>query len=285
MSRPASRAVEAARLYNISLVDLAKNTNRIYSHARRIEGFLETRGYHAAVNAESESPAGGTEKVKDVTGVVLAGGQSSRYGKNKALVKVKGVPLIEKALYAMASIFDHVVMITNKPDEFAYLQVPMFQDIIQGLGPIGGVYTGLKVIPDQAGFFVACDMPFLNPYLIRHMVAIRDDFDVVVPKISGWIEALHGLYTKRCGGSIERLIQSGTFQVFRFFSEVSVRFVDDNEVRRWDPDLRSFLNINTPDELKRLEQSGLGGQIAWGDRARRHDSSRSGPNQGGPGGA
>jgi molybdopterin-guanine dinucleotide biosynthesis protein A len=232
------------------------------------------------VNAESKIPAGSTEKVKDVTGVVLAGGRSTRYGKNKALVKVKGVPLIERALHAMASIFDHVVVITNTPDEYAYLQVPMFQDIIKGLGPLGGIYTGLKVIPDQAGFFVACDMPSLNPYLIRHMVAIRDDFDVVVPRISGWIEALHGLYTKRCGGSIERLIQSGTFQIFRFFGAVSVRFVDGDEVRRWDPDLRSFFNINTPDELRRLEQPGLGGEIASGDRTLRHISSRSGPKPG-----
>lgn len=232
------------------------------------------------MNAESEIPTGGAEKVKGVTGVVLAGGRSSRYGKNKALVKVKGVPLIERALHSMASIFDHVVMITNTPDEYAYLQVPMFQDIIKGLGPLGGIYTGLKVIPDQAGFFVACDMPFLNSYLIRHMIAIRDDFDVVVPRISLWIEALHGLYTKRCVGSIERLIQSGNFQIFRFFSAVSVRFVDDDEVRKWDPDLRSFLNINTQDELTQLEQLGLGGEIASGDRPLRHISSRSGPNPG-----
>jgi len=207
------------------------------------------------VNAELEIPAGRTKNVKDVTGVVLAGGRSSRYGKNKALVKVNGVPLIERALRTMGSIFEHVVMITNTPEEYAYLKVPMFRDIIQGLGPLGGIYTGLKVIPDQSGFFVACDMPFLNPDLIRHMVAIRDDFDVVVPKISGWVEALHGLYTVKCRGSIERLIQSGAYQIFQFFSSVSVRFVDDEEVRRWDPDLRSFLNINTPDELRRLQQT------------------------------
>jgi len=226
------------------------------------------------VNAELEIPAGGTQKFKDVTGVVLAGGRSSRYGKNKALVKIEGVSLIERALHTLGSIFDHVVIITNTPEEYAYLQVPMFQDIIKGLGPLGGIYTGLKSIPDPAGFFVACDMPFLNPFLIRHMVAIRDEFDVVVPRISGWVEALHGLYAKRCEGSIERLIHSGTYQIFQFFSAVSVRFVDEDEVRRWDPDLRSFLNINTPEELRRLKQDGSGGGIAPGDRALPHISSR-----------
>ncbi|MFO7600669.1 MAG: molybdenum cofactor guanylyltransferase [Candidatus Desulfacyla sp.] len=229
------------------------------------------------MNAELEIPAGGTQKVKDVTGVVLAGGRSSRYGKNKALVKIEGVPLIERALHTMGSIFDHVVIITNTPEEYAYLQVPMFQDIIKGLGPLGGIYTGLKSIPDPAGFFVACDMPFLNPCLIRHMVAIRDDFDVVVPRISGWVEALHGLYAKRCEGSIERLIHSGTYQIFQFFSAVSVRFVDEDEVKRWDPDLRSFFNINTPEELRRLKQDGSGGGIASGDCALPHISSRAEP--------
>ena len=197
------------------------------------------------------------KRVKDVTGVVLAGGRSSRYGKNKALVKIHGTPLIERVLNAMNSIFHHVIIITNTPDEYSYLNLPMYQDIIKGLGPLGGVYTGLKMIPDNAGFFVACDMPFLNRDLIRYIVEIKVDFDVVVPRASGNIEALHGIYTKRCRGKIKSLIDSGTYQIFRFFSEVSVRYVDDDEIMRFDPDLRSFLNINRPDELKRLGQPKL----------------------------
>jgi len=200
------------------------------------------------------SAAGATQKVGDVTGVVLAGGRSSRYGENKALVKLDGVSLIERVLCAVEAIFHRVVVITNTPDDYAFLEVPMFEDLVKGLGPLGGIYTGLKVIKDPAGFFVACDMPFLNPRLIRYMVGLRDDFDVVVPKVSGKIEALHGLYTTRCVDSIERLIRTGTYQVFRFFSSVSVRFVTDDEVRIWDPRLGSFLNINTPVELYRLGQ-------------------------------
>jgi len=204
------------------------------------------------VTAKSEIP---DQKIHGVTAVVLAGGRSSRYGENKALVTFQGVPLIERALHTMDSIFHRVVLITNTPDAYAYLRVPMFEDLIKGLGPLGGIYTGLQVIPDPAGFFVACDMPFLNPLLIRYMVAIRNDFDVVIPRVSGWVEALHGLYTKNCSQSIRELIASGTYQVFRFFQAVSVRFVDDGEVRQWDPDLKSFLNINTPDELKRLQET------------------------------
>ncbi len=189
------------------------------------------------------------EKIKDVSGVVLAGGSSNRYGKNKALVKLHGTPLIERVLDVMRPIFRRVIIITNTPDEYSYLQLPMYQDIIKGLGPLGGIITGLRVIPDNAGFFVACDMPFLNQGLIRHIVEIKADFDVVVPRIFGKMEALHALYDKRCQSKIESLINSRIYQVFRFFNKVSVRYVDKDEVRIFDPDLRSFLNINRPERL------------------------------------
>jgi len=188
------------------------------------------------------------EKIKDVSGVVLAGGRSTRYGENKALVKLHGIPLIERVLDVMRPIFRRVIIITNTPDEYSYLELPMYQDIIKGLGPLGGIITGLRVIPDS-GFFVACDMPFLSQGLIRHIVEIKADFDVVVPRIFGNMEALHALYGKACQSKIEGLINSKTYQIFRFFNEVSVRYVDEEEVKIFDPDLRSFLNINSPEGL------------------------------------
>ena len=192
------------------------------------------------------------EKIEDVSGVVLAGGRSTRYGKNKALVKLHGIPLIERVLDVMRPIFRRVIIITNTPDEYSYLELPMYQDIIKGLGPLGGINTGLRVIPGS-GFFVACDMPFLNQELIRHIVEIKADFDVVVPRISGNLEALHALYRTGCQSKIEDLINSGIYQVFRFFNEVSVRYVDEDEVRIFDPDLRSFLNVNRPEGLNNFD--------------------------------
>jgi molybdopterin-guanine dinucleotide biosynthesis protein A len=189
---------------------------------------------------------------KDVTGVILVGGKSSRYGTNKALAKINGIPLIENVIRVMGSLFQDLVLITNTPDQYAYLELPMYEDLIKGLGPVGGIYTALNSITNDAGFFVACDMPALNPDLIRHMVGIRDDFDVVVPEISGKMEALHALYTARCIPALRRLIDRHEYQTIRFFSDVSVLYVKENEVRRFDPELRSFFNINRPEELGRL---------------------------------
>ena len=189
---------------------------------------------------------------KDITGVILAGGKSSRYGSNKALVKIEGIPLIERVATVMQSLFEHVFLITNTPDEYAYLGFPMYEDLIKGLGPLGGIYTAMTAIPNSGGFFVPCDMPFLNPYLIRHMVEIRENYDAVVPRISENIEALHAFYSNRCLTAVKKLIDRREYQIFRFFPEVSVRYVEEAEIRGFDSQLRSLLNINWPEEAKEL---------------------------------
>jgi len=189
------------------------------------------------------------KKIKDVTGVILAGGKSLRYGRNKALVKIDGIPLIERVINVMRSLFRHLILITNTPDEYSYLKLPMHEDLIKGLGPLGGIFTALMTIKNQAGFFVACDMPHLNRELIHHMVEVRYDFDAVVPRTQAGTEALHALYGKGCLPQIKRLIDSSQYQTLRFFPKVSVRYVDENEIRRFDPQLESFFNINKPDAV------------------------------------
>jgi molybdopterin-guanine dinucleotide biosynthesis protein A len=193
-------------------------------------------------------------RLKGITGIILAGGKSSRYGVNKALVEINGVRLIERVVRVMESIFEHLIIITNTPHDYAFLNLPMYEDLIKDLGPLGGILTGLEAISDDAGFVVACDMPFLNPDLVRYMVDVRDDYYAVVPKITWKIEALHALYDKRCLPSIRGLIDSREFQAVKFFDRIRVRYVGEDEVRACDPHLRSFYNINSPQELLDAEQ-------------------------------
>jgi len=187
--------------------------------------------------------------INGVTGVILAGGKSSRFGTNKALIEINGSRLIDRVTGVLSSIFKRLVLITNSPKEYSYLKLPTYEDLIPGLGPIGGIYTGLKNIHDEAGFFIACDMPFINENLIRHIVAVRDDFDAVVPKIDWRMEPLHALYTKRCLPVIEELIASGVYQTAKSFYNLSVRYLNEEEIRAHDPQLKSFLNVNLPEEL------------------------------------
>ncbi len=191
--------------------------------------------------------------ITGVTGVILAGGKSTRYGKNKALVEIDGIPLIKRVLKVMEPLFCSIVLITNTPETYAFLKMPMFEDRIKGLGPLGGIFTGLKVISEKAGFFVACDMPFLNADLIRYLASVRQGFDVVVPTFSGKFEALHALYTKNCLNGIEMLINDGVYQTIQLFQSVNVRYVEENEIRKFDPELTSFSNINKPEELRKMK--------------------------------
>jgi molybdopterin-guanine dinucleotide biosynthesis protein A len=186
---------------------------------------------------------------KDITGIILAGGKSLRYGRNKALVEVDGTRLIERVISVMQPLFENLMIITNTPREYDYLQLPMHEDLIKGLGPVGGVYTGLEAIPSESGFFVACDMPFLQGNLIRHMVEIKADFDAVVPKVDWKIEPLHAIYTRNCLPAIKKLIDRQRYQIIKFFDNVKVRYVKEEEIRSFDPMLKSFLNVNSPGEL------------------------------------
>jgi molybdenum cofactor guanylyltransferase len=196
-----------------------------------------------------KKPDGKSGLIKGVTGLILAGGKSSRFGRNKALVEVGGIRLIERVIRIMRSVFQQVIIITNTPDEYAFLKLPMIEDLIKGLGPLGGLYTGLESISTETGFFVACDMPFLSEPLIRYITKFRDDFDVILPKIDWKIEALHGLYNKRCLPAIRELIDSQQYQVIRFFPEMRVKFLGEAEIRKYDPELKTFFNINEPREL------------------------------------
>jgi len=188
--------------------------------------------------------------IKGVTGVILAGGKSSRFGANKAFADVNGRQLIRRVVDAMSSVFEDLIIITNDPKEYSFLGLPMYEDLIKGLGPLGGIYTGLEKMPERLGFFVACDMPFLNEGLVRHITeTMNDDLDAVVPKIDWKMEPLHSLYSKTCLPAIKGLIDSGECMINRFFQKIQVRFLDEDEIRRHDPFLRSFFNINRPDEL------------------------------------
>lgn len=184
-----------------------------------------------------------------VSGIILAGGKSSRYGSNKALVKVNGARLIERAVAAMKTVFEQVILVTNTPDDYAFLELPMVQDLIKGLGPIGGIYTGLETISEKAGFFVACDMPFLQEGLLRHMVDVRQDFDAVIPRMDWMIEPLHALYTKNCLQVIKASIEAHEYQIVKCLQQLRVRYVEGGELLAFDPKLLSFFNINEPKDL------------------------------------
>lgn len=189
-----------------------------------------------------------------ITGVILAGGLSKRYGQNKAFLEIEGIRLIDRVAEGMKNIFTRVFLVTNAKKDYEYLGLPLIEDRIKGLGPMGGIYTGLMSISGKGGFFVACDMPFLNEQLVRYMVEVQDHYAAVVPSMGNEIEPLHALYATTCLGPIRRLIESRRYQVRLFYDSVSVRYVTENEIRRFGQPRDAFHNINTPDEFAAIQR-------------------------------
>jgi len=190
--------------------------------------------------------------IEGITGVILAGGKSSRFGSNKALARFNGTPLIERVTTAMGRVFEKLIIITNSPLAYSYLKIPLYQDIIKGMGPVGGIYTGLDVIDDTWAFFCACDMPFINEGLVRYIAGLREGFDAVVPKVDWKIEPLHALYSKGCLNAMKELIDKKEFQTIKAFNNIRVRFIAEEEIRKFDPELKTFLNVNRQDDLERI---------------------------------
>ena len=187
--------------------------------------------------------------LRDVSGVILAGGKSSRFGQNKAFAKIEGIPIIERVARVFKILFRDIAIISNNPEDYKYLGFPILQDLVRDLGPLGGIFTALNEMPGRYFFVAACDMPFLNERLIRYMASFRTDFDIIAPKMGWKIEALHAFYSTNCRPHIKDLIESGRYHVFRLLQMVSVRYMEEDEIRLYDPELKSLMNINRPQDF------------------------------------
>jgi len=188
-----------------------------------------------------------------VTGIVLAGGKSSRMGHNKALIEFQGKRLIEATVDCLKTLFPEVLIIANDPPLYSYLGVKVVPDLIPDSGSLGGIYTGLSTASHPTCFFVACDMPFLNADLITLLIREAEDWDVVIPRVRGELQPLHAIYAKSCLPLIKESIDSGVLKITRFFQKARVKIIEESTLRAVDPHLLGFVNVNTPPELVQAE--------------------------------
>jgi len=189
-----------------------------------------------------------------VSGVILAGGQSRRMGVNKAFLEFKGQPLIARVIDTVSQVGDEVILVTNAPEEYEHLGHRLVTDIFPGKGSLGGIYTGVKAARNPYTLVVACDMPFLNPSLLRYMILLSPGYDVVVPRLGREVEPLHALYAKACLPAMEAVLQQDNLQVVSFYSQVRVRYVEQQEIEILDPNHFSLFNINSPQDLEQAKK-------------------------------
>ncbi|HIJ77115.1 MAG TPA: molybdenum cofactor guanylyltransferase [Deltaproteobacteria bacterium] len=189
-----------------------------------------------------------------ITGAVLAGGKSLRFGKNKAFQLLRGKRFIDLAIESLRPFCDPVMAVVSEIEPYLDIGVMLAQDIIQDRGPLGGIYTALLFSPAEWIFVRATDMPFLVPELASMIIDAREGFDAVVPKMNEYYDPLLAMYNRRCIPAIARqLREPDKRQVIGFYRKIRIRTVTEREWREVDPDALSFKNVNTPSDLAEID--------------------------------
>jgi len=191
-------------------------------------------------------------KLRDMDALILAGGANRRIPFIKAFLQVEGRSIIESNVGLLKGIFDRVIISTNDPEIYFYLDVLLVGDIMEERGPMTGILSALS-LPGVAKVFVtACDMPFINGILIRYMMdRWKGGREALIPVFDGKPQPLFGIYSRKIAGGMEQSIREGRKGVIDFLKGRDVLYIEEQEVRNIDAKGRSFVNINTVDDLKR----------------------------------
>ena len=201
----------------------------------------------------------------DLGVIILAGGQSRRMGRNKALLRLApDEPTLIEQVVAQVQPLGPVLLVTNTPEDYTFVRLPMVPDALPGTGALGGLYSGLQAAPAPYNLTVACDMPFLAPALLAYLAAQPHDYDVLIPRwhepgaAKPQLETLLAIYSRACVPAIAAHLAAADLRMISFFPDVRVRYVDEPELRLVDPLLASFRNLNTPAELAQAQQTDQG---------------------------
>ena len=196
------------------------------------------------------------------TGIVLAGGKSQRMGKDKRFLMVGGEPMVARAIAICETLFDDIVIVTAVPETLIKTSHRVVHDIEPDCSALGGIYTGLSYASLHYGFVLACDMPWVSPSVVRFLIERVYEhkavgYDVVIPRRDFGLEPTHAVYSKRCIPFLKKMIESRDFAIQKLcdVDDLSIRYVSSEEMHTFDPQGRSFVNVNTPSDLERAQQN------------------------------
>ena len=199
----------------------------------------------------------------DVTGVILSGGKSSRMGENKSLMKINGSTMIERVVNLMKSHFDKVILITNTPDEYSFLNIPLYEDIYAYRGPLAGIHSGLHHSENEKNFIISCDIPLMTSEIIKYLIEFKTDKPITICKADGFIQQLAGVYLKSVLPVAEELlkenIESETrselqtkrkCKVLSLIDEVGAEVIDAERLSFYKEG--TFFNMNRPEDYQKI---------------------------------
>lgn len=186
--------------------------------------------------------------------ILLAGGQSSRMGTNKALLPIGGQQNIVRIIEELAGVFSPPILVTNQPEEYEALGLPMAGDVYPGKGPLAGLHAGLLASPFEDNLLVACDMPFASSRLGQFLWSQLEGYDAVVPYLGGKQHPLFAVYRKSSLPIVEDCLKQEKLRMFDFLKQIRV-----NEIHAENTPLeidleKAFFNMNRPGDYEQAKE-------------------------------
>lgn len=200
------------------------------------------------------------------SGVILAGGASRRMGRDKAHLPWRNVTLVQHIVETLRACTDELILVVKDRRMFEGLRVRVVEDLVPDAHALGGLYTGLKVSAHERCFVCTCDAPFLNTKLIKALIRQVDGWDMVIPRTHEGLQPLHAVYKKSVLPAIEEQLHMRQWSLHAVVPKVRAHVIEPEQIERFDPGSRSFVNINTPEDYERAR--GLSGQYDTADAMR-----------------
>ena len=190
------------------------------------------------------------------TGVILSGGLATRYdGTEKAHLRVGGIRLLDRIYNIYSALFEEIILVTNTPQKYLEWDLLIVPDLFPIRSSLTGIHAGLFFMTNPFAFISACDTPFLKKEIIETVIGkIESDIDIVIPETSAGLEPLCAAYSRRCLEPAQQHLEQEKLKVIKAFRKSRIKTVSEKVLRKQDPDLLSFFNINTSDDLKRAEE-------------------------------
>lgn len=189
--------------------------------------------------------------------LIMAGGKSTRLGRDKASETLLGRPLLQHVIDRVSRVVDEIVVVKARgqtlPETSSPLPLRVIEDLYPDCGPLGGILTGLSATNAERCLAVACDMPLLSEPLLQELLRRSAGYDVVMPVLA-YPEPLHAVYSRACIAPIRQRLEARQLKITNFLGAVHVCYVREDDCRRFDPDLRSFSNTNTEEDLNRARE-------------------------------
>jgi molybdopterin-guanine dinucleotide biosynthesis protein A len=188
------------------------------------------------------------------SGVILAGGLSKRLnGRDKAMIEIHGKRILDHIHAVYSDIFSEIILVTNTPQAYLAWNLLTVTDLFPVRSSLTGIHAGLFYASRPFVFVSACDAPFLKPELVHLLISrARSGADAVMPETVNGLEPLCAVYAKSCLGTVEAHVRHEKLKIQRVFHKSRINRISESRLRKADPDLVSFMNINTPEDLMRV---------------------------------